>query len=131
MVALKAPWAAGPGLVVVALATVGMLGSIAQDDIQLVTVVGCLRQDTGDLPWMLEKATAGTQTEAAFTSRDELDRSGAEALGSLTYRLLGVGEFGVEPHVGHKVQVKGLKLRYDDEWRLNVTSFQHLAPNCE
>ena len=45
--------------------------------------------------------------------------------------LLGVGEFGVEAHVGHRVQVKGLKLRYDGEWRLNVTSFQHLAPACE
>ena len=103
----------------------------AQDEVQLVTVVGCLRHDPADLPWMLERATDGAETTTAFTSEDEIERSGAEALGSLEYRLLGVGEFGVEPHLGHKVQVKGLKLRYEDEWRLNVTSFQHLTPSCE
>lgn len=119
--------------VVVGLATVAAAATItsAQDEVQLVTVVGCLRQDPGDLPWMLERATDGTETTTAFTSEDEIERSGAEALGSLEYRLLGVGEFGVEPHLGHKVQVKGLKLRYEDEWRLNVTSFQHLTSNCD
>ncbi len=115
------------GLAIVAATTMAS----GQDVVQLVTVVGCLRQDQGELPWMLERATDGTETAAAFTSEDEIERSGTEALGALEYRLLGVGEFGVEPHVGHRVQVKGLKLRYEDEWRLNVTSFQHLTPSCE
>ena len=104
----------------------------AQDEpVELVTVVGCLAQESGDLPWILERTTDGVAAKAAFTSQDELETSAAQALGSLEYRLLGVGEFGVEPHVGHKVQVKGLKLKYDGEWRLNVTSFQHLDPNCQ
>ena len=42
-----------------------------------------------------------------------------------------VGEFGIEPHVGHKVQAKGLEVTLDGERRLNITSFQHLAPACE
>ena len=118
--------------VVIGFATVAATTMAAgQDVVQLVTVVGCLRQDPGELPWMLERATDGTETATAFTSEDEIERSGAEALGALEYRLLGVGEFGVEPHIGHKVQVKGLKLRYEDEWRLNITSFQHLTPSCE
>ena len=103
----------------------------APGEVALVTVVGCLAEEPGDLPWTLERATAGEPTEQAFTSEEELVRSAGEALGSLRYQLLGVGEFGVAPHAGHRVQVKGLKLRYDDEWRLNVTSFQHLAPTCE
>lgn len=103
----------------------------ATDEVALVTVVGCLAEEPGDLPWILERATAGEPTEQAFTSEEELARSAGEALGDLRYRLLGVGEFGVESHVGHRVQTKGLKLRYDGEWRLNITSFQHLAPTCE
>ena len=100
-------------------------------EVALVTVVGCLAEEAGDLPWILERATTGEPTEQAFTSEEELARSAGEALGELRYRLLGVGEFGVESHVGHRVQAKGLKLRYEDEWRLNITSFQHLAPTCE
>ncbi len=103
----------------------------AIDEIALVTVVGCLAEEPGALPWILERATAGVPTEQAFTSEEELARSAGEPLGTLRYRLLGVGEFGVESHAGHRVQVKGLKLRYDGEWRLNITSFQHLAPTCE
>ncbi|MCE2514356.1 MAG: hypothetical protein J4F37_04975 [Acidobacteria bacterium] len=111
-------------------------GGATQDEsapaaVTLVTVVGCLTEEPGELPWILERATAGEPTEQAFTTEEELARSAGETLGSLRYRLLGVGEFGVESHVGHRVQAKGLKLRYDDELRLNITSFQHLAPTCE
>ena len=103
----------------------------ATGEVTLVTVVGCLAEEAGDLPWILERATAGEPTEQAFTSEEELARSAGDALGELRYRLLGVGEFGVESHVGHRVQAKGLKFGYDGEWRLNITSFQHLAPTCE
>ncbi|MCY3842758.1 MAG: hypothetical protein OXH69_04380 [Acidobacteria bacterium] len=106
-------------------------GEPATGEVALVTVVGCLAEEAGDLPWILERATAGEPTEQAFTSEEELARSAGETLGDLRYRLLGVGEFGVASHVGHRVQAKGLKLRYDGEWRLNITSFQHLAPTCE
>lgn len=125
----------GPALRAAA-ASPAAAGAPAQDEpasseVALVTVVGCLAEGAGDLPWILERATAGESTEQAFTSEEELARSAGEALGELRYRLLGVGEFGVESHVGHRVQAKGLKLRYEDEWRLNITSFQHLAPTCE
>ena len=96
--------------------------------IELRTVVGCLA-GSGDA-WMLERATEGEPTERAFTSEDELDDSRQRALGSLSYRLLGVGEFAVGDHDGHKVQVKGLRFARDGELRLNVTSFQPLAPGC-
>ncbi len=124
--------------VLVALGSVGLAagGAAVQDnppsgEVALVTVVGCLAEESGELPWFLERATAGEPTEQAFTSEEELARSASEALGTLRYRLLGVGEFGVASHVGHRVQAKGLKLLYDGEWRLNITSFQHLAPTCE
>ena len=96
--------------------------------VELRTVVGCL-EGSGD-GWMLERATEGEPTERAFTSRDELDESRRQALGSLSYRLLGVGEFAVGDHAGHKVQVKGLRFARDGELRLNVTSFQPLDPDC-
>ena len=101
-----------------------------QDEpIELRTVVGCLARDADS--WTLERATEGEPTERAFTSQDEIAVSRQQALGSLTYRLLGVGEFGVDGHDGHKIQVKGLRLNIDGELRLNVTSFQHLTPACE
>ena len=96
--------------------------------IDLRTVVGCL--ESGADAWMLELATEGEPTERAFTSEDELDDSRRRALGSLSYRLLGVGEFPVGDHDGHKVQVKGLRFARDGELRLNVTSFQPLDPDC-
>jgi len=96
--------------------------------IELRTVVGCLAG--GGSGWMLERATEGEPTERAFTSEDELDDSRRRALGSLSYRLLGVGEFPVGDHDGHKVQVKGLRFAREGELRLNVTSFQPLAPEC-
>ncbi len=108
----------------------GVSTGAGQDDpIELRTVVGCLARDADS--WTLERATEGDPSERAFTSQDEIDVSRQQALGSLTYRLLGVGEFGVDTHDGHKVQVKGLRLNIDGELRLNVTSFQHLAPACE
>ena len=96
--------------------------------VELRTVVGCLERSGG--AWMLERATEGEPTERAFTSEDEIDDSRRRALGSLSYRLLGVGEFPVGNHGGHKVQVKGLRFARDGELRLNVTSFQPLDPEC-
>ena len=80
---------------------------------------------------MLERATEGDIAETAYTNKDELEKSANQALGALNYRLIGVGEFVIDPHLAHKVQVKGIKLQYQGEWRLNVTSFQHLSPDCE
>ena len=97
-------------------------------EIELRTVVGCLA-GSGDA-WMLERATEGEPAERAFTSEGELDASRRRALGSLSYRLLGVGEFAVGDHDGHKVQVKGLRFARDGELRLNVTSFQPLDVDC-
>ncbi len=99
------------------------------DSIELRTVVGCVAR-AGDT-WILEHATSGEPSSRAFTSREELDASRTLPLGTLTYRLLGVGEFDVDAHVGHKVQAKGLRVSAGGELRLNVTSFQHLAPTCE
>ena len=96
--------------------------------VELRTVVGCLASGAGG--WMLERATEGEPTERAFTSEDEIDDSRRRALGSLSYRLLGVGEFAVGDRDGYKVQVKGLRFARDGELRLNVTSFQPLDPDC-
>ena len=102
---------------------------VGQDAVvELRTVVGCLEDGGGE--WLLERATEGEPTERAFTSEGELDDSRRRALGSLSYRLLGVGEFAVGDHDGHKVQVKGLRFARDGELRLNVTSFQPLDPDC-
>ena len=136
LLAAERPAAGNEPALRAAAASPAAAGAPAQDEpatgeVALVTVVGCLAEEAGDLPWILERATAGQPTEQAFTSDEELARSAGEALGELRYRLLGVGEFGVESHVGHRVQAKGLKLRYDGELRLNITSFQHLAPTCE
>ncbi len=107
----------------------GAVSARQNDAIELRTVVGCLARD-GDA-WTLEQATSGEPSPRAFTSREELDASRALPLGSLTYRLLGVGEFDVDAHLEHEVQAKGLRVNAGGELRLNVTSFQHLTPICE
>ena len=118
------------GFALLVLGQPGVSAPAGQDEpIELRTVVGCLARDADS--WTLERATEGKPTERAFTNQDEIAVSHQQALGSLTYRLLGVGEFDVDGHDGHKVQVKGLRLNIDGELRLNVTSFQHLAPACE
>lgn len=99
--------------------------------VELVMVVGCLRQDTGDVPWVLDRATEGTPASTPYTSEEEVSASADLPLGSLEYRLVGSGPFDVERHVGHRVQAKGLRLTYEGERRLNLTSFQHVAPSCE
>lgn len=106
-------------------------GSLAQEaEVQLVKVVGCLRQDSDALPFVIERATEATPATTPYTSEEEVSAAADQALGTLEYRLLGVSEFEVEPHVGHKVQAKGLQIVYDGELRLNLTSFQHVAPDC-
>ena len=96
----------------------------------LVRVVGCLRADSGDLPWVLERAGEPAAATTAYTSDEELQLSADQALGTREFRLIGGERFRVEPHAGHKVQAKGLIIEVDDEWRLNLTSFQHVAPSC-
>ena len=93
------------------------------------TVVGCLYRDGEN--WTLTQATVGELTQQAFTTREELQVSMFQKLGTLTYRLLGVGEFMVDEHEGHKVRVKGLRLSIDNDLRLNATSLQPLAPLCQ
>ena len=117
-------------VLVLVLSVPGVSGHTGQDDpIELRTVVGCLAHDANS--WTLDRATEGEPTDRAFTTEDEIEESQQRTLGSLTYRLLGVGEFGVDAHDGHKVQVKGLRLNIAGELRLNVTSFQHLSPVCQ
>tara|TARA_B100001179_G_C18427116_1_gene332945 strand:+ start:243 stop:623 length:381 start_codon:yes stop_codon:yes gene_type:complete len=103
--------------------------SAQENDVELRTVIGCLSQDGNT--WTLVQATPGEPTRLAFTSREELDSSRVKPLGSLTYRLLGVQEFDIAPHLGHKVQAKGLRISGTGRLGLNVTSFQHLDPVCE
>ena len=96
----------------------------------LVRVVGCLRADGGDLPWVIERAGEPAAATTAYTSDEEVEISAAQPLGAREFRLIGA-EFDVAAHEGHKVQAKGLLVNVDDEWRLNLTSFQHVAPTCE
>ena len=100
----------------------GAVSARQNDAIELRTVVGCLARD-GDT-WTLEQATSGEPSPRAFTSREELDASRALPLGSRGVRH-------VDAHLEHKVQAKGLWVNAGGELRLNVTSFQHLAPICE
>ena len=103
--------------------------STQEDDVELRTVIGCLSQDGNT--WTLAQTPPGEPTRLAFTSREELDAFRVKPLGSLTYRLLGVQESDVAPHLGHKVQAKGLRISRAGKLGLNVTSFQHLDPVCE
>lgn len=93
----------------------------------LVAVVGCL-SDGSSGGWVLASGTDPVVSAEAFASTAELAAN--KPLGKQRYRLLGAGPFGPEMRKGHKVLVKGILIKAQNDNRINVTSLQTVASTC-
>ena len=93
-----------------------------------VLAVGCVTAGANNT-WMLTNAADLARTHVGDeTSPEEMKRSAAKALGSGSYRLQNAPS--PDAKKGHKVQVKGVLVRQANNDRINVLSFETLAPAC-
>jgi hypothetical protein len=90
--------------------------------------VGCVGQE-GNETWVLTSATdaveLGSKSPALPTEADAATLSGQNK-----YRLIGISEFNLPTHKGHKERVEGLLIAAKPMSRLNVTSVKHVADTC-
>ena len=95
-----------------------------------VLSVGCLIQ-TGENAWALVNASEPVRTRDPFKKIDkELKASETRPLGEYRFRLANAEDFDPQPHVGHRVQVKGVIVRAPSGNRINVNSIEGIGETC-
>lgn len=104
------------------------------NQLQVAAVVGCVAQDGNN--WILTNATGPivvptadgkVRTGAGVT----VEKAKAEPAGKERYRLMNMlEEIGVAQHKGQRVLVKGLVLGDAKDRRINLVSFEAIAPTC-
>jgi len=98
----------------------------------LVSVVGCLAKS--DDEWRLEKASAPVRRHDEKPAREEVQTSGARALGKGSYRLVYVDSmrpaFVPERNAGHKLHVQGYLLSNDKGEGISVTWLESVGASC-
>jgi hypothetical protein len=99
----------------------------AQNKVDIVKVVGCLReQGTGN--WMLVAATEPEISSANAPTRAEVPKEAPAGKG--TFKLIGVGEFNLPAYRDHTILVKALYIKDTPVSRLNITSVTDVVPSC-
>ena len=105
-------------------------GSQPVPNFALVHVVGCLSQ-AAENGWVLLNASEPVRTKDPASSKDdELRNVQSKALGTQKLVLMNVYP-SPDAYRNHKVEAKGFLIREPNETRVNVTSLQSLAPNCD
>jgi len=99
----------------------------AQNKVDLVKVVGCLREQ-GAGNWMLVAATEPEASNANSPLRSEVPKEAPAGKG--TFKLIGVGEFSLPTYKDHTVLVKALYIKDTPLSRLNITSVTDVVPAC-
>jgi mono/diheme cytochrome c family protein len=110
---------------------VGAEGPQPLSNLTIIRTVGCLSPEAGNA-WVLVKADRLSPVRARIvdgTTPEELRRSAAQALGTLTFRLLSVTPQAAS-YAGHKVQIKGVLTRQNQVERINVMSLVSVAQTC-
>jgi hypothetical protein len=98
-------------------------------------VVGCVAAEgpnwvltNASEPILVPAADGKTMTGSGVT----VDRAKEEPQGKEKYRLINMlTEFGVPEHKGQRVLVKGLVLGSAKDRRINIVSFEPVAPTCQ
>lgn len=104
------------------------------NQLQAVAVVGCVAADGEN--WILINATGPvvvptSDGKAQTGSGVTVEKAKAEPPGKERYRLMNMlSEFGVAQHKGQRVLVKGLVLGEGKDRRINMVSFEPIAPTC-
>ena len=99
----------------------------AQNKVDIVKVVGCLREQGGG-NWMLVAATEPEISNANAPMRSEVPKEAPA--GRSEFRLIGVSEFNLPAYKDHTVLVKALYIKAMPVSRLNITSVTDALPTC-
>ena len=136
---------AGLVLTTITIAVAGAAGLTAQqrgaspaagaNQMQVVAVVGCVAADGQN--WVLTNASPPLsmpvgETKVMTGSGITVERAKTEPAGKERYRLMNMlDEFGVANRKGQRVLVKGLVLGTGRDRRINLVSFEPVAPACQ
>jgi mono/diheme cytochrome c family protein len=92
--------------------------------------VGCLIPGEGTNVWLLTRSTLPIKAkDTALSTGPQRERADATPLGDATIRLLNARP-GTTVPAGAKVEAKGRYLRFQEEDRISVLSFQMLSSTC-
>lgn len=116
-----------PQLFVAALLIAASAAAHAQNKVDIVKVVGCLRQQNSTT-WMLVAATDPEPSSANAPARSEVPKEAPG--GKNQFQLIGVSEFNLPSFKDHTVLVKGLHIKAMPVSRLNITSVTDALPAC-
>jgi quinoprotein glucose dehydrogenase len=102
-------------------------------DFSLVQVVGCLTQGTDNV-WTLSNTSAPVRTRTPTEPAEaDIQAAKAQALGTMTFRLLYVDTFknGFNPadHKGHKMEGRGFLITKPDN-RISITWLEMVDAAC-
>jgi hypothetical protein len=110
---------------VIALAALALLQSPAPKKIDIVSVTGCLREQSGG--WTLVAATDPVPSVANQAQGKDIPST--PPAGKNSFRLIGVSEFNLPAMKDHTVVVRGLFIK-DKVSRINVTSAVEAVASC-
>jgi hypothetical protein len=96
--------------------------------VEVVAVMGCLKQQTTNNDWMLVNATDPVASRATTPTPDQLPKE--PGFGKNQFKLIGVSEFGLPDKKDKAVLVKGMYLKGTPVSRLNITSVTVIASSC-
>jgi len=99
----------------------------ATNKVEIVSVTGCLREQ-GAGNWILVAATDPVPSAANQAPASELPKT--PPAGKNTFRLLGVGEFGLPQHRDRTMVIRGLLIKAVPVSRINVTSSVEAVASC-
>jgi hypothetical protein len=91
----------------------------------LVAITGCLAPGPGN-SWILTNAGDPVATKEEVSTNPK-----AAPLGSQTYLLVSVTAFHPASHQGQKMEARGLLYRQPNDNRINLTSLQMVAADCQ
>jgi hypothetical protein len=114
-------------LLAVAFVLVPGFPASSQNKVDIVQVVGCLREQ-GAGNWMLVSATEPEISNANAPPKSEIPT--APPAGKREFRLIGVSEFKLPDYRDHTVLVKALHIKATPISRLNITSVTDVAASC-
>src|SRR5213593_1032350 len=105
-------------------------GSQQVPNFALASVVGCLSQEAGKEWFLLNASEPARSKDPAASKDEELKNVQSKALGTQKVILMNVYP-APDAYKSHTVEAKGFLIREPNALRLNVTSFQSLAPSCD
>ena len=117
-----------PVIMTLAGSTVAGQSPTKPEKMEVVSVVGCLREATPNV-WTLEQATDPAPSHANSPAPKEVES--APRSGKNQFQLIGVDIFNLPAHRGHTLFVKGIEIKAKPLSRLNITSVTMVAPACE